>query len=113
MLDVYVNIMQAAESAKSSSTNVHGDLKDVHAIGNNSHHDSDRYINRGRDQSPNPSKHSQSPTRSKPCLGCSSTHHTYLLPNRKERTANVTIVVIWDILQSIGSDVKRTVYPDN
>uniref|UniRef100_A0A915IU82 Uncharacterized protein n=1 Tax=Romanomermis culicivorax TaxID=13658 RepID=A0A915IU82_ROMCU len=63
MLDVFANIMQAAESAKSSSDALHGDSKDVHAVCNNSHHDSNRYLNRSRDQSPNQSKHPRSPTK--------------------------------------------------
>uniref|UniRef100_A0A915JN18 Uncharacterized protein n=1 Tax=Romanomermis culicivorax TaxID=13658 RepID=A0A915JN18_ROMCU len=46
MLDVYVNIMQAAESAESSSAAIRGCWKDVFAIRNNSRGDSDRYLNR-------------------------------------------------------------------
>uniref|UniRef100_A0A915ICA4 Uncharacterized protein n=1 Tax=Romanomermis culicivorax TaxID=13658 RepID=A0A915ICA4_ROMCU len=61
-LDVYVNIMQAAESAESSFATIHKDSKDVHAVRNNSHRHSNRYLNRGRDQSLNLSKHPQSPT---------------------------------------------------
>uniref|UniRef100_A0A915J8Q1 Uncharacterized protein n=1 Tax=Romanomermis culicivorax TaxID=13658 RepID=A0A915J8Q1_ROMCU len=56
MLDVYVNIMQAAESAESSSATIPGDLKDIHAIHDNSHPDSDRYLNHARDQLRNQSK---------------------------------------------------------
>uniref|UniRef100_A0A915I5R8 Uncharacterized protein n=1 Tax=Romanomermis culicivorax TaxID=13658 RepID=A0A915I5R8_ROMCU len=52
-LYVYINTMQAAKSAESSSPTIRGGSKDVHAISNNSHHDSDRYLNRGWDQSPN------------------------------------------------------------
>uniref|UniRef100_A0A915HVP7 Uncharacterized protein n=1 Tax=Romanomermis culicivorax TaxID=13658 RepID=A0A915HVP7_ROMCU len=50
MLDVYFNIMQAAESAESSSPAIHGGSKDVR---NKSHCDSDRYLDHGRNQSPN------------------------------------------------------------
>uniref|UniRef100_A0A915K612 Uncharacterized protein n=1 Tax=Romanomermis culicivorax TaxID=13658 RepID=A0A915K612_ROMCU len=53
MLDIYVNIMQAAGSAESSSAAIHGGSKDVHAIHNNSHPHSDRYLNPGRDRSLN------------------------------------------------------------
>uniref|UniRef100_A0A915IH81 CCHC-type domain-containing protein n=1 Tax=Romanomermis culicivorax TaxID=13658 RepID=A0A915IH81_ROMCU len=83
MLDVYVNIMQAAQSAESSSPAIHGGSKNVHALPNNSPHDSDRYLNHGRDQSLNQSKRPQSPMRSKHCRGCSSTRHMYLSLDRK------------------------------
>uniref|UniRef100_A0A915HMG9 CCHC-type domain-containing protein n=1 Tax=Romanomermis culicivorax TaxID=13658 RepID=A0A915HMG9_ROMCU len=85
MLDVYVNIMQAAQSAESSSAAICGDSKDVHTMCDNSCHDSNRYLNPGQDQLPNQSKHPQSPMRSKHCWGCSWTHHTYLLPNCKAK----------------------------
>uniref|UniRef100_A0A915L1R6 Gag protein n=1 Tax=Romanomermis culicivorax TaxID=13658 RepID=A0A915L1R6_ROMCU len=84
-LDVYVNMVQAAESAERSSTTIPGGWKDVHAIHNNSHRDSDRYPNGGRDQSPNRSKHLQSPRGSKHCPCCGSTHHTYLSPDCKAK----------------------------
>uniref|UniRef100_A0A915ICZ1 Uncharacterized protein n=1 Tax=Romanomermis culicivorax TaxID=13658 RepID=A0A915ICZ1_ROMCU len=62
MLDVYGNIMQAAKSAESSSTVMQKNMKSIHAIQNNSHPDSDSYLNHGQDQSQNQSKHPQSPT---------------------------------------------------
>uniref|UniRef100_A0A915IAH5 Uncharacterized protein n=1 Tax=Romanomermis culicivorax TaxID=13658 RepID=A0A915IAH5_ROMCU len=62
-LDVYVNIMQAAESAESSFAVIRGGSKDVHAVGNNSCRDSDRYLNHGPDQSLHRSKRPQSSTR--------------------------------------------------
>uniref|UniRef100_A0A915J8X2 CCHC-type domain-containing protein n=1 Tax=Romanomermis culicivorax TaxID=13658 RepID=A0A915J8X2_ROMCU len=81
-LDVYVNIIQAAQS---SSAAIPEGSKDVHALRNNSRHNSNRYLNCGRDQSPNPSKCPQSPTKSKHCRGCGSTCHAYLSPDCKAK----------------------------
>uniref|UniRef100_A0A915KCT7 CCHC-type domain-containing protein n=1 Tax=Romanomermis culicivorax TaxID=13658 RepID=A0A915KCT7_ROMCU len=85
MLDVYLNIMQAVESAECSSHAIPRDSKDVHAVHNNSHGDSDRYINYCLDQSTNRSKCPQSPMMSKHCWGRSSTHHTCLSPHCKAK----------------------------
>uniref|UniRef100_A0A915JV35 CCHC-type domain-containing protein n=1 Tax=Romanomermis culicivorax TaxID=13658 RepID=A0A915JV35_ROMCU len=82
-----MNIMQAAESAESLSTTIRGSLNDVYAIRNNSCCNSNRYLNRGRDQSLNQSKLPQSPRRSKHCRGCGLTHHTYLSPNCKAKNS--------------------------
>uniref|UniRef100_A0A915IU76 CCHC-type domain-containing protein n=1 Tax=Romanomermis culicivorax TaxID=13658 RepID=A0A915IU76_ROMCU len=77
--------MQAAESAESSIVAISKGSKDVPTVHNNSHCNRDIYLYHGRDQSPNRSKPPQSPTRSKHCRGCSSTHHMYLSPDCKAK----------------------------
>uniref|UniRef100_A0A915I3B2 Uncharacterized protein n=1 Tax=Romanomermis culicivorax TaxID=13658 RepID=A0A915I3B2_ROMCU len=108
MLDVYVNILQAAESAESSSAAIHGDSEDVHAIRNNSRCNRENssimvQINCRIDQGTCNHLRGESIARA-------AFPHVICIcgPIAKQRTANVMIVVIWDILQSIASDVKAS-----